>query len=124
MVRKRQRQTKGLPPPPLLTKLPSLYLGIAVSVALHTGLLSLHFQFPDASRLLRDKALDIILVNARSAHKPVDPQVLAQANLDGGGDTDQDRRAKTPLPPSDRQMRGDDVETLKRRAQELETQQQ
>lgn len=124
MVRKHHRQAKGLPPLPIHTKLPSLYFGIAVSVAVHTGLLSLHFQFPDASRLLRDKALDIILVNARSAHKPVDPQVLAQANLDGGGDTDQDRRAKTPLPASDREVRGDDVETLKQRAQELEVLQQ
>jgi len=124
MVSKHYRQAKGLPPLPIHTKLPSLYFGIAVSVAVHTGLLSLHFQFPDASRLLRDKVLDIVLVNARSAHKPVDPQVLAQANLDGGGDTDQDRRAKTPLPASDREVRGDDVETLKQRAQELEVLQQ
>ncbi|MDR1708667.1 MAG: hypothetical protein LBS70_03005, partial [Candidatus Accumulibacter sp.] len=62
-----------------------LWLGIAVSLALHAALLSLHFKFPEASRILRDRALDIILVNARSENKPSDPQALAQVNLDGGG---------------------------------------
>jgi hypothetical protein len=57
------------------------------------------FQFPDASRTFQERALDVILVNSRSARAPAEAQVLAQANLDGGGNTEQDRRAKTPLPP-------------------------
>ncbi|MGE5387151.1 MAG: TonB family protein [Betaproteobacteria bacterium] len=104
--------------------IPPLTLGIGVSVVLHAAVLSLHFTFPDASRFVRDSALDIILVNARTAHKPVNAQARAQANLDGGGDTDEDRRAKTPLPPSLQQSAGDDLETLKRRANEMEAQQQ
>lgn len=103
--------------------LPSLTIGIAASIVLHAIPLSLHFTFPDASRSMREKAMDIILVNARSAHKPVKAQALAQANLDGGGDTDDDRRAKTPLPPSAQQIDGDDVATLRKRTHELEAQQ-
>lgn len=104
--------------------IPPLTLGIGISLALHAAVLSLHFKFPDASRLVRDSALDIILVNARSTSKPVKAQALAQANLDGGGDTEEDRRAKTPLPPSLHQAAGDDLETLRRRAHEMEAQQQ
>ena len=43
---------------------------------------------------MQEKAMDIILVNAKSARKPHDAQALAQANLDGGGNTDENRRAK------------------------------
>mgnify|MGYP001313689337 CR=1 FL=1 len=101
-----------------------LSIGITVSLAVHAVVLSVQFHFPDASRFMRDKALDIILVNARSAKKPVNAQALAQTHLDGGGDTDDDRRAKTPLPPTEQQAQGDDLETMKKRAHELEAQQQ
>lgn len=121
MGRKRRTKAVALPSPSVWEKLPSLTIGIAISVALHTLLLCLHFQYPEASQALQQKALDIILVNARSAQKPIDPQVLAQVNLDGGGDTDEDRRVKTPLPPSDAQNSGEDVENLKQRPQELQT---
>lgn len=101
-----------------------LELAVGVSLLLHTLVLSLHFSFPNASRAFQDKALDIILVNSRSAHRPSDAQALAQANLDGGGNTDDKRRAKTPLPPSARQQNGAELEQAQRRVQQLETQQQ
>ncbi len=88
----------------------TLWLAIGVSLFLHAALLSLHFKFPDASRAFQDKALDIILVNSKSARKPVEAQALAQTNLDGGGNTDENRRAKTPLPPSARQQTGAELE--------------
>ena len=80
-----------------------LWLAIGISLAVHGLLMALHFTFPDASKAMREKALDIVLVNAKSARKPTDPQVLAQANLDGGGNTDENRRVKTPLPPTTQQ---------------------
>ncbi len=46
----------------------------------------------------RGPPLEVVLVNAKSNAKPTQADVLAQANLDGGGNTDADRRAKTPLP--------------------------
>ena len=101
-----------------------LLIAIAVSLAVHALLLTLHFTFPDASKAMQEKAMDIILVNAKSARKPSDAQALAQANLDGGGNTDENRRAKTPLPPTQRQTEGNDIQQMQRRVQELETAQQ
>ncbi len=91
---------------------------------LHGGLLLLRFALPNAPRALDDRALDIVLVNSRSARKPTEPQLLAQANLDGGGNTEKERRAKTPLPPSPKQQDGDELHQAQRKAQELEAQQQ
>ena len=101
----------------------NLWVALAGSLLLHGVLLSLHFKFPDASRAFQDKALDIILVNAKSARKPTEAQALAQANLDGGGNSEQNRRVKTPLPPSVRQQTGNDLEQVQKRVQVLEAQQ-
>lgn len=97
-----------------------LWLAIAISLAMHALLLTLHFSFPDTSKAMRDKALDIILVNARSEKKPNEAQALAQANLDGGGNTDENRRVKTPLPPKPQQTAGTEIETMQRRVREIE----
>lgn len=102
----------------------NLWIGIGVSLFLHAVLLSLQFQFPDASRAFRDKALDIILVNSKSARRPTEAQALAQANLDGGGNVAEDRRAKTPLPPSTQQKSGTELEQAQKRVQALEAKQQ
>ena len=101
-----------------------LQVAIAVSLAVHALLMLLHFSFPESSKAMREKALDIVLVNARSANKPTDPQALAQANLDGGGNTDENRRIKTPLPPTQQQTTGTEIERMQRRVRELEVAQQ
>ncbi len=98
-------------------------LALTASFLLHGMALSLHFTFPEASKKLQDKALDVILVNSRSASKPREAQALAQANLDGGGNTDQERRTATPLPPTQQSQTGDQLEHMQRRVQELETRQ-
>lgn len=101
-----------------------LLIAIGASLLLHGVLLMLNFQFPDASRAVKDKALEIILVNSKSARRPSAAQALAQTHLDGGGNVDEHRRAKTPLPPSARQQAGADLEQKQMRVQQLETQQQ
>ena len=101
-----------------------LAMAIGISLAIHALLLTLHFSFPDASKAMREKALDVVLVNAKSAKKPTDPQALAQANLDGGGNTDENRRLKTPLPPTPQQTTGTEIERMQRRYRELEVAQQ
>ncbi len=116
-------RSKPSPLSSLRSSLSPFSLALGVSVMLHATVLSLHFQFPDASNALREKALDIILVNAKSARKPHDAQALAQANLDGGGNTDENRRAKTPLPPQEQSVNGTDVQQMQRRVNELEAQQ-
>ena len=102
----------------------NLWVALAVSLLLHGVLLSLHFKFPEASRAFQDKALDIILVNSKSARKPSEAQALAQTNLDGGGNVDEDRRATTPLPPSAKQKSGTELEQAQKRVQALEEKQQ
>ena len=101
-----------------------LWLAIAISLSAHALLLTLHFSFPDASKSMREKALDIVLVNAKSAKKPTDAQALAQANLDGGGNTDENRRIKTPLPTTNQQASGSEIERMQRRIRELDAAQQ
>lgn len=51
---------------------------------------------PNAANFL--DPLQVVLVNSKSNSKPVKADALAQHNLDGGGNTTQDRRAKSPLP--------------------------
>lgn len=114
------RRLLCLPPPGERT----LWLALGVSLLLHALALSLNFAFPDASSALREQALDIILVNSKSAHRPTHAQALAQANLDGGGNSEQKRRVRTPLPPSDRQQSGNELQQAEKRVQALETQQQ
>lgn len=109
---------------PVLRQDRRLWIAIGISLLFHGLLLTLHFSFPDASKAFREKAMDIILVNAKSTRKPHDAQALAQANLDGGGNTDENRRARTPLPPTQKQTLGDDIQQMQRRVQELETAQQ
>lgn len=113
-----------LPPFPVVRQDRWLWIAIGVSLAFHALLLAVQFKFPDASKAFREKAMDIILVNAKSASKPSDAQALAQSSLDGGGNTDESRRAKTPLPPTQQQTEGDAVQRMQRRVQELETAQQ
>lgn len=111
------------PAKPFFLNLSPLALGITLSVFLHGSALSLQFKFPDASNALKEKALDIILVNAKSATKPREAQALAQNNLDGGGNTEEKRRAKTPMPSTAQQTTGADIEQLRRRVRELEARQ-
>jgi periplasmic protein TonB len=76
-----------------------LAYALGVSIVIHGVLLALRFHVFDLSKL-QDKAppLEVALVNAKSTSKPTKADILAQANLDGGGNTDAPRKAKTPLP--------------------------
>lgn len=71
-----------------------------VSAILHaTFLLGTYFKVPDAKQFKTNQSsLDVVLVNSKSQDRPRDPSVQAQTNLDGGGNTDEKRRAKSPLP--------------------------
>jgi protein TonB len=102
-----------------------LFGAVAVSFVLHAILLSLHFKFPDSIRWNAANApLDVVLVNAKTREKPTKADVLAQANLDRGGNVDEDRRAKTPLPVMEPREPGKDLAEAQRRVQQLEAQQQ
>lgn len=78
---------------------PLFKAALAASAAAHAIVLAIHFEFPE--RLKRpgeSPPLEVSLVNARTQSRPNNPDFLAQANLDGGGNTDQKRRLSSPLP--------------------------
>jgi len=97
---------------------------IGLSIAVHLVALGVHFRFPEAIRWQPPQALEVVLVNAKTRERPVQAEVLAQANLDRGGDVDQNRRARTPLPVTEPRNPGKDLTVAQRRRQQLETQQQ
>lgn len=73
-------------------------IAIWISLWTHAAILSIHFE-PELKKF-KDKlpTLEVMLVNAKTLTKPDKADVLAQANLDRGGNTDQNRKMKSPLP--------------------------
>jgi protein TonB len=101
----------------------ALAWALGLSVVLHAIPLTVHFISPDRSALRRESNLEVVLVNAKSANRPKDAQVLAQANLDAGGNTEEKQVASTPLPPTAQDRTGDTLMQRRRRVQELEARQ-
>jgi protein TonB len=97
---------------------------LGVSIALHAVAMAVHFKFPNLVRPAENQALEVVLVNSRTKERPAKAEVLAQANLDRGGNVDEDRRAKTPLPATEPRKPAKDVADAQRRMRELEAQQQ
>ncbi|HUW50756.1 MAG TPA: TonB family protein [Sulfuricella sp.] len=76
-----------------------LGLVLLLSITLHLIVVfGVSFKLPEMMKSGSATSLDVVLVNRKSASRPVKADALAQANLDGGGNTDADRRAKSPLP--------------------------
>ena len=73
-------------------------IAIWLSILVHALLLSIHFE-PELKKIA-DKlpTLEVMLVNAKTNTTPDKAELLAQANLDRGGNTDQDRKMKSALP--------------------------
>lgn len=103
---------------------------LGISLFLHAIALSMHFKGFDAKKPQSNPPpLEVVLVNSKSASKPNKADALAQSNLDGGGNTDADRRAKSPLPVTQIDQAQTDahqaqarVEMLEQEAQRLLTQ--
>lgn len=98
----------------------ALAKALAVSVAIHALILMVRIAAPEVFEIKRsDPQLDVVLVNSKSAERPRNPTVLAQANLDGGGDHDA-QRATTPLPAQTESKDGDLMRLTQRRIEQLE----
>ena len=101
-----------------------LRAALVISILLHGVALSLHFRLPDSLRWKpANTTLEVVLVNAKSRELPARSSVLAQANLDRGGNVDDARRATTPLPVTEPRNPGRDLADAQRRVQQLEAQQ-
>ncbi|MFY9261791.1 MAG: TonB family protein [Gallionella sp.] len=74
---------------------------MAFSIAFHSfALFGVGFVLPDPRKNMFSKMqpLKVVLVNSKSNAKPLNADALAQNNLDGGGNTSEDRQAQTALP--------------------------
>jgi protein TonB len=97
-----------------------LQWALAISIALHAVVLSIRFIDPDAiNRAFEDTPLEVILVNAKSSVRPEVAQAIAQANLDGGGESAKGR-AKSPLPVAEITTDGDAAADQRKRIEEMQ----
>jgi periplasmic protein TonB len=102
----------------------SMQVAIVGSIAFHTlvimglGMKIISVPKWDAPH----NVLDVVLVNSKSATRPDKADALAQANLDGGGNTDEKLRASTPLPALDQQREiSQELRALEARRRALES---
>ena len=115
----------------VLGKHARIQVAVALSVLLHAIIiLGVSFKVPQPPKTDLHP-LEVTLVNTKSAARPHKADALAQANLDGGGNTDANRRAKSPLPvtretphATELTMAQQRVEQLEHEAKQLMTQQQ
>jgi protein TonB len=97
---------------------------ILISAILHV-LFIFGMQFTAANPKLFENnspPIDVVLVNAKTKEKPLQADVLAQANLDGGGNVDDNRQAKSPLPAAERDQTMSTEAEFNSRVQALEQQ--
>jgi len=100
----------------------TMQVAVLASIAFHTvAIVGLGFKLPS---IMREDAphnmMDVVLVNSRSPTKPVKADALAQANLDGGGNTDQKLRASTPFPLTQAQRLTLEAKAMQERQKQLE----
>lgn len=114
------------PPQPLAT--PSdrevrMALALVASISLHGIILSTQFTLINP-RHFEDLTppIDVVLVNAQTRDAPLNAEALAQVNLAGGGNVDEDRQAKSPLPASEEEAEANEEEALDTRVRQLEEQ--
>jgi protein TonB len=116
-------------PPPLSLKIQqtlalpvAMQTSIVASVALHAlFVLGVGMHIIDPRNIFPPHdVLDVVLVNSKSAQRPQKADVLAQANLDGGGNTDEMRRAKTPLPNIEQRAAKSDAADAQERVKRME----
>lgn len=98
-------------------------VALATSIALHAVVIfGVSFTMPDPAKLFpRPQTLEVTLVNAKSEQRPPKADALAQANLDGGGNTDAPRRARSPLPVPRDARQISELAAAQKRLEQLES---
>ena len=101
----------------------TMQVAILSSIAIHLLLiLGLGFKLPHIPKFeAPHNVMDVVLVNSKSANKPEKADALAQANLDGGGNTDQKLRARSPFPTVDERDPSRELKAAESRVKQLET---
>ena len=89
----------GIPRVSFFTRNKYLLIAIVISLLIHGTALSVQFQHEKKPSEKPLSTLAVVLVNARHKTAPDQPQALAQANLDGGGNEDTPATPTSPIPP-------------------------
>ena len=106
----------------------SLAQALVVSIGFHLLLLTFQATAPAlTARLLKHPPLEVIWVNAKTLETPPErAQALAQTNLSGGGDLQDNTLAASPLAKASKNQTGEDhwvsneeLERLKQQEQQL-----
>ena len=100
----------------------SMQVAVVASIAVHLFLIvGLGFRIAGMQRWDEPhNVMDVVLVNAKSATRPKKADALAQANLDGGGNTDRKLRASSPLPALDPRDPHPELHATEGRVKQLE----
>ena len=99
----------------------TMQVAILASIAFHIALImGLGIRMPQLRWDAPHNVMDVVLVNARSATRPEKADALAQANLDGGGNTDQKLRASSPLPKVEDRDPSREMKAAEARMKQLE----
>jgi protein TonB len=80
-------------------KISVFVIALWLSILAHALLLSMQFK-EELQKKFSDHlpVLEVMLVNAKTLSKPDNAETFAQANLDRGGNTDENRKMKSALP--------------------------
>jgi protein TonB len=100
----------------------SMQVAVVASITFHTvAILTLGLSLPRMSKLdAPHNTMEVVLVNSKSATRPEKADALAQANLDGGGNTDQKLRASSPLPALAERDPSQEMKAAEKRMKQLE----
>ena len=104
----------------------SMQVALVASIAFHlTVIIGVGFKLPSVPRWdAPHNVMDVVLVNARSAKRPDKADALAQANLEGGGNTDEKRRASSPFPTVEDRDPSRELKAAEARRRQLEAEAQ
>lgn len=101
-----------------------LLFGLIVSLSVHGVALAIRLHAP-APAADPARPLEIALVTMQTPQAPPDPQLLAQANLQAGGNDSDEGLNTTPLPRTTDQSTDDVIlASLRKRQEQLEQEQQ
>ena len=106
----------------VLGKHARMQVALAFSVIVHAiVILGVSFKMPDPSKVAGlQQPLEVTLVNTKTLTRPKKADALAQANLDGGGNTDAKRRARSPLPVPRESKQAAELTMAQKRVEQLE----
>jgi protein TonB len=99
----------------------SMQVAMIASIAVHAlAIVGVGFSLAGPRWDEPHNIMDVVLVNAKSAAKPEKADALAQANLEGGGNTDQKLRARSPFPSVADKEPSQELRAVESRRKQLE----